>query len=64
MRHGVDPASTNMPECKQRMLRRIAKSDPQLAKRRVLVVDDDLRNIFALTSLLEGSLLRVWLYQV
>jgi hypothetical protein len=36
------------------VLRRLAKSDPQLAERTVLVVDDDLRNIFALTSLLEG----------
>ncbi len=44
----------NLPERKQRVLRRLAKSDPQLAERHVLVVDDDLRNIFALTSLLEG----------
>ncbi|MGN6106546.1 MAG: response regulator, partial [Kofleriaceae bacterium] len=49
----------NLPERKQRVLRRIAKSDPQLAERHVLVVDDDLRNIFALTSLLEGHKMHV-----
>ena len=49
----------NLPERKQRVLRRLAKSDPQLAERHVLVVDDDLRNIFALTSLLEGHKMHV-----
>jgi len=49
----------NLPERKQRVLRRLAKSDPQLADRSVLVVDDDLRNIFALTSLLEGHKMHV-----
>ena len=50
---------SSLPERKQRVLRRLAKSDPQLADRTVLVVDDDLRNIFALTSLLEGHKMQV-----
>jgi CheY-like chemotaxis protein len=49
----------NLPERKQRVLRRLAKADPELAERCVLVVDDDLRNIFALTSLLEGHKMNV-----
>ncbi|HEX4423223.1 MAG TPA: HAMP domain-containing protein [Kofleriaceae bacterium] len=49
----------NLPERKQRVLRRLAKSDPQLAERTVLVVDDDVRNIFALTSLLESHKMHV-----
>jgi HAMP domain-containing protein/CheY-like chemotaxis protein/signal transduction histidine kinase len=50
---------SNLPERKQRVLRRLAKADPQLSERCVLVVDDDLRNIFALTSLLEGHRMNV-----
>ncbi|MBI5494781.1 MAG: HAMP domain-containing protein [Deltaproteobacteria bacterium] len=44
---------TNLPEPKRRMLERAHKSDEALAGRKVLVVDDDVRNIFALTSVLE-----------
>jgi CheY-like chemotaxis protein/HAMP domain-containing protein len=50
---------SHLPERKQRVLRRLARADPLLSERCVLVVDDDLRNIFALTSLLEGHKMSV-----
>jgi CheY-like chemotaxis protein/HAMP domain-containing protein len=43
----------NLPEAKRRMLERLHASDEALAGRKVLVVDDDVRNIFALSSVLE-----------
>jgi CheY-like chemotaxis protein len=43
----------NLPEAKQRMLERLHGSDEALAGRKVLVVDDDVRNIFALSSVIE-----------
>ncbi|MGH9861174.1 MAG: response regulator, partial [Candidatus Acidiferrales bacterium] len=43
----------NLPAEKQKMLDRLHRSDEALAGRKVLVVDDDVRNIFALSSVLE-----------
>jgi len=42
----------------RRVLAEVRQSDPMLAGRKVLVIDDDLRNIFALTSVLEHRGLR------
>jgi CheY-like chemotaxis protein len=44
---------TDLPPEKQRMLERLHRSDEDLVGKTVLVVDDDMRNIFALSSVLE-----------
>jgi HAMP domain-containing protein/CheY-like chemotaxis protein/signal transduction histidine kinase len=44
---------SNLPAEKQRMLERLNSSDEDLVGRTVLLVDDDSRNIFALSSVLE-----------
>jgi CheY-like chemotaxis protein/signal transduction histidine kinase len=43
----------HLPAEKQEMLDRLLRSDDPLVGKKVLVVDDDIRNIFALSSLLE-----------
>jgi len=43
----------DLPIEKQKMLDRLHRSDDALVGRKVLVVDDDVRNIFALSSVLE-----------
>ena len=45
---------TDLPPAKQAMLERLHGSNEVLRNRKILVVDDDARNIFALTSLLEN----------
>jgi CheY-like chemotaxis protein len=46
---------SQLPPDKQAMLERLHRSDDVLRGRRVLVVDDDARNIFALTTVLENQ---------
>jgi CheY-like chemotaxis protein len=43
----------DLPQEKQQMLDRLHRSDEDLVGKKVLVVDDDVRNIFALSSVLE-----------
>src|SRR5262245_27541603 len=50
---------TDLPAEKQRLLERLTSSDEDLVGRTVLLVDDDARNIFALSSVLERRGMRV-----
>jgi CheY-like chemotaxis protein len=43
-----------LPENKRRMLEQLHNADAVFADKRVLIVDDDVRNIFSLTSVLES----------
>jgi len=48
-----------LPAAQQKMIEQLHGSDEALRGRRVLVVDDDVRNIFALNSLLERHAMQV-----
>ena len=48
-----------MPAAKRRMLEEEQRVDSILAEKKVLVIDDDVRNIFSLTSLLERHQMEV-----
>jgi HAMP domain-containing protein/CheY-like chemotaxis protein/signal transduction histidine kinase len=51
---------SDLPDEKQRMLERLHRSDEDLLGKAVLVVDDDIRNIFALSSVLERRGMKVF----
>ena len=46
---------TDLPEAKQQMLERLHHTNEVLRGRKVLIVDDDARNIFALSTVLENQ---------
>ncbi len=50
---------SELPIEKQKMLDRLHRSDEALVGRKVLIVDDDVRNIFALSSVLERRGMKV-----
>jgi HAMP domain-containing protein/CheY-like chemotaxis protein/signal transduction histidine kinase len=50
---------SRLPEQKRRMLERLHTADATFAAKHVLIVDDDVRNIFSLTSVLEDHGMRV-----
>jgi CheY-like chemotaxis protein len=49
----------SLPEAGRAALERLYRGDAVLAGRTVLIVDDDIRNIFAMTSVLEGCQMSV-----
>ena len=52
--------ASRLPEAKRAILQRLHDPDAVLAGKKVLIVDDDVRNIFAMTSMLERYKMKVF----
>lgn len=50
---------SNLPQAKQQILQQVRQQEPVLVGKKILIVDDDVRNIFALTSILEEHQMEV-----
>jgi CheY-like chemotaxis protein/methyl-accepting chemotaxis protein len=50
---------SNLPEEKQKMLRVVHNKEDIMKDKKILIVDDDMRNVFALSSLLEERGLKI-----
>jgi CheY-like chemotaxis protein len=50
---------SKLPEPKRKLLEQVQRDDPALSGRKVLVIDDDVRNIFAITTALESYRMQV-----
>jgi CheY-like chemotaxis protein len=51
--------AADMPEAKREIVEKLHRSEDLLAGKKVLLVDDDIRNIFAMTSVLERHRMQV-----
>ncbi len=52
--------TANLPEIKRKVLEQLYQADTALQGKKVLIVDDDIRNIFALTTVLERHKMEVY----
>jgi hypothetical protein len=50
---------SNLPAAKEQILEQVRQQEPVLAGKKILIVDDDVRNIFAISSILEEHQMEV-----